>query len=139
MYFWSQSTSASVGAGWKEYELVCKLPARGEQDYNEQMKAVRARFDLPGGEGTVWIDDVRLVEVESLDEWQSLQTLGFDRNSLVADPLFVAPEKDDWRLRHDSPAFKIGFQPIGVVSFFLFGLESIPAAPYHPSRSPIPP
>ncbi|MFH1024049.1 MAG: right-handed parallel beta-helix repeat-containing protein [Planctomycetota bacterium] len=114
VYFWSRSTSASVGADWKEYELVCKLPARGEQDYKEQMKAVRARFDLPGGEGTVWIDDVRLVEVESLDEWQSLQALGFDRNSLVADPLFVAPEKDDWRLRPDSPAFKIGFQPIPV-------------------------
>ena len=114
VYFWSRNTSASVGADWKEYELVCKLPARGEQDYKEQMKAVRARFDLPGGEGTVWIDDVRLVEVESLDEWQSLQALGFDRNSLVADPLFVAPEKDDWRLRPDSPALKLGFQPIPV-------------------------
>ena len=57
---------------------------------------------------------VQLVEVESLDEWQSLQTLGFDRNSLVADPLFVAPDKDDWRLRPDSPAFKLGFQPIPV-------------------------
>jgi len=41
----------------------------------------------------VWIDDVALVEVESLDEWQSLQALGFDRQSVVADPLFVAPEK----------------------------------------------
>ena len=114
VYFWSRSKSASVGTQWKEYDLVFKLPARGEQDYKEQMKAIRARFDLPGGEGTVWIDDVRLVEVESRDEWQSLQTLGFDRNSLVADPLFMVPEKDDWRLRPDSPAFKLGFQPIPV-------------------------
>jgi hypothetical protein len=68
VYYWSRSTSASLGPDWKEYELVFKLPARGEQDYKEQMKAIRARFDLPGSEGTVWIDDVRLVEVESLDE-----------------------------------------------------------------------
>ena len=114
VYFWCQSTSASVGTDWKKYELLCKLPAGGEQDYNELMKTVRARFDLPGGEGTVWIDDVHLVEVETMDEWRSLQTMGFDRNSLVADPLFVAPEKDDWRLRPDSPAFKIGFQSIPV-------------------------
>jgi hypothetical protein len=114
VYFWSKSTPASLGAEWKDYELVVKLPAKGEQEYQEQMKAVRARFDLPSGKGTVWIDDVHLVEVEALDEWQSLQAMGFDRHSLVADPLFVAPEKDDWRLRPDSPAFKLGFQPIPV-------------------------
>jgi len=114
VYFWSSTTSVNVGADWKEYELVCKIPAKGEQDYNEQMKAIRARFDLPGGEGAFWVDDVRLVEVELLDERQSLQALGSDDNSLMADPLFVAPEKDDWRLRPDSPAFKIGFQSIPV-------------------------
>ena len=48
------------------------------------------------------------------DGLQALQAVGLDRNSLVADPLFVAPEKDDWRLRPDSPAFKLGFQPIPV-------------------------
>jgi hypothetical protein len=114
VYFWSRNTPASLGAEWSVYELVFRLPAKGEADYQEQMKTIRARFDLPASAGTVWIDDVRLVEVESLDEWQTLQALGFDRHSLVADPLFVAPEKDDWRLRPDSPAFKLGFQPIPV-------------------------
>jgi parallel beta-helix repeat protein len=114
VYFWCRNTAAGLGAEWQDYELAFRFPAQGEQDYNEQMKAIRARFDLPGGEGTVWIADVRLVEVEALDEWQSLQALGFDRNSLVADPLFVAPDKDDWRLRPGSPAFKLGFQPIPV-------------------------
>jgi parallel beta-helix repeat protein len=35
-----------------------------------------------------------------------------DQHSVVADPLFVAPARDDYRLRADSPAFKLGFQPI---------------------------
>jgi hypothetical protein len=37
-----------------------------------------------------------------------------DQHSIVADPLFVAPARDDYRLRADSPAFKLGFQPIPV-------------------------
>ena len=113
-YFWSRSTSAQVGTNWKEYELVGRLPAKGAAEFHDQMKAVCARFDLPGGAGTVWIDDVQLVEVETLDEWQSLQALGFDRNSLIADPQFRNVAQDDYRLQRDSPAFKLGFQPIPV-------------------------
>jgi len=52
--------------------------------------------------------------VKPLDEWQSLQDRGFDRHSLVADPVFVAPQEDDWRLKTESPAFKLGFKAIPV-------------------------
>jgi len=49
----------------------------------------------------------------SLQEWRERN---HDRNSIVADPLFVAPEKNDFRLQPGSPAFKIGFQPIDMGS-----------------------
>jgi len=37
---------------------------------------------------------------------------GHDQNSVVADPLFVAPQNYDFRLKPNSPALKLGFQPI---------------------------
>jgi len=44
----------------------------------------------------------------TLAEWQAK---GRDKNSLIADPMFVNAAKDDFRLRLDSPAAKIGFVP----------------------------
>ena len=46
---------------------------------------------------------------KSFAEWQAS---GQDAASLIADPLFVNPAAGDFRLRKDSPALKIGFQPI---------------------------
>ncbi len=37
---------------------------------------------------------------------------GFDEHSLTADPLFVDAEKGDFRFKKDSPALKLGIQPI---------------------------
>lgn len=39
---------------------------------------------------------------------------GLDKDSLVADPLFVDPDKGDFTLKADSPALKLGFVPIDV-------------------------
>jgi len=42
-------------------------------------------------------------------DWQAL---GQDAHSIVADPCFVNPQADDYSLRPDSPALKLGFEPI---------------------------
>jgi hypothetical protein len=45
----------------------------------------------------------------TFEQWREK---GHDRHSLLADPLFVAPEKGDFRFRPGSPAGKIGFKAV---------------------------
>lgn len=61
------------------------------------------------------------------DEWRS--TSGQDKDSLLADPLFVDAEKRDFRLRPGSPADKIGFKPIDMSGIGLYGDDAWVARP----------
>lgn len=54
------------------------------------------------------------------DEWVKL---GQDVHSVLADPLFVDMARDDFRLKPESPAFRLGFEPIDAE---LIGLERKP-------------
>jgi glycosyl hydrolase family 141/parallel beta helix pectate lyase-like protein len=45
----------------------------------------------------------------TLDAWRAR---GHDVHSVIEDPLFVAPSENDFRLRPDSPAYKLGFKAI---------------------------
>ncbi len=45
----------------------------------------------------------------SFEAWQEA---GKDRHSLYSDPLFVDPDNYDFRLKDESPVFKLGFKPI---------------------------
>jgi parallel beta helix pectate lyase-like protein len=42
-----------------------------------------------------------------ISEWQSR---GFDRNSMIGDPLFIDPASGDYRVKPASPALKLGFE-----------------------------
>lgn len=71
----------------------------------EHVCSLKDRVRKPVGE---LADDER---VDTLGAWQRL---GYDANSIFADPLFVDLRADDCRLRPDSPALELGFQPIPV-------------------------
>lgn len=115
VFFWGSSPNqATIDAEWKPVEFIFRVPAAGEPGHHEQMQKAVVRIDVSGAGAGVLVDDVKLEEVEALDEWASWQTLGFDAKSVVGDPLFIGRDKDDYRLRPESPALKLGFQPIPV-------------------------
>ena len=71
-------------------------------------------FFQPDG-GKYALQDTRKVqEAERIGTLEQWRRLGYDRRSVVVDPLFVRPDNDDYRLRPDSPALKLGFVPIDV-------------------------
>lgn len=49
----------------------------------------------------------------TLEKWHER---GHDQHSVIADPLFAAPRKDDFRLKSKSPALRLGFQPLDMRS-----------------------
>ena len=59
------------------------------------------------------IDDFTNAEnpIANLVQWKQL---GYDEDSIIADPLFFDPGNDDYRLRPESPAFDLGFMPLAV-------------------------
>jgi hypothetical protein len=54
----------------------------------------------------------------NLAEWQEL---GFDRNSVFADPLFIDPQGGDFRVQPESPALKVGFKNFAMGQWGLTG------------------
>ncbi|MFH0964643.1 MAG: right-handed parallel beta-helix repeat-containing protein [Planctomycetota bacterium] len=64
------------------------------------------------GGGSYEIEDEDAPNGPGAIPWERWRGLGFDVGSVIADPLFAAPEKDDYGLRPGSPAFGVGFQPI---------------------------
>jgi hypothetical protein len=111
-HHWSAQKPVRVGAAWAEHELVFRLPAPGENSYKATMDTLCWRLQFSTGTPEFYIDDVSLREAELTDEWTGWRMLGLDPHSIIADPLFVNAARDDYRLRSDSPAFKLGFQPI---------------------------
>lgn len=113
-YWQTGSTGHSVTSEWKEYEVAGRMPKTTDSTYKPWMKAFWLRVDCHEPKGQVFLDDVKVTEADPLDEWQAWQNAGWDKNSLVADPLFVDWKNDDWRLKPESPAFKLGFKEIPV-------------------------
>jgi hypothetical protein len=94
---------------------------------------VRRNVVLNLGEDTAWLAGDRLLErVQHVDwnmlwgypddpilrsgdrspTWNEWQQHGFDRRSVLADPLFRAPQLDEYELLPESLALKLGFVPL---------------------------
>lgn len=69
-----------------------------------------APLDLTFGSNLWWgIDGVKSNDFAK-GSWEAWRDEGLDDGSILADPLFRDWRRGDWRLRPDSPAFKIGYR-----------------------------
>ncbi len=84
--YWDND-SPLLGSNWKDNNF--------RVDYNLYFSAGKKPVTFPDG--------------LTLEQWQ--QRREQDQHSMIADPGFVDPKKDDFRLKPDSPALKLGFQP----------------------------
>jgi len=113
-YWQTGSAGITATSEWREFEITGRMLRENETGWKPWMKAFWLRIDCHEPKGQVCIDDIRITEAEPLDEWTSWQREGWDQHSLVADPLFVDWQHDDFRLKPKSPAFKLGFKAIPV-------------------------
>jgi parallel beta-helix repeat protein len=70
------------------------------------------------GRGAGFFEGRDMTPMGTMDKWRGA---GFDRRSVFGDPRFVDPGHDDFRIRPDSPALRLGFQPIAVEKIGLAG------------------
>ena len=88
------------------------LPKPGDADYDARVTALSLHFQFNSSQGWAEVSDLRLDEVEPATEWEAWQMAGADAHSVVADPLFVDPQHGNFTLKPESPALKLGFEPI---------------------------
>jgi hypothetical protein len=111
-YTWKVMKTISADGTWRRFEFVFRVPNEGGMHFEPGKTTFNAMLVFKAGTGPFLLDDVCLREAVISDEWETWLAMGQDKNSIIADPLFVDPAKDDYRLKPDSPAFKLGFKPI---------------------------
>jgi hypothetical protein len=88
------------------------LPKPGDADYDARVTELTLHFQFNSSQGWAEISALHLDEVEPATEWEAWQMAGADTHSVVADPLLVDPDHGDFTLQPESPALKLGFEPI---------------------------
>lgn len=142
MHHWTPNTPywggghghLEIGPDWKEFERIIRIPGPGEAGYHENLDMIRVSLSMPSEVGALLIDDVTLFEAESIDEWTAWQMKGMDKSSVIADPKFLGSETarqdipnakaTDFLPGPDSPAWKLGFQPIPAEKIGLYDDEN---------------
>jgi hypothetical protein len=130
LYGWTQEAKARAARGDAIPVTLCgwsiERAAVSQSDYN-LLYPIRGH-ELVGslyyfrGAGPQFITG-SWIEDPVIDRFQWWREQGFEKHSIVGDPLFFDVAQEDFRLKPDSPAMKLGFQPI---SFDKIGLYDSP-------------
>ena len=73
------------------------------------LRKIKVAFD----QNLYWNEEGGEIQLGDMN-WDEWREKGMDVNSMIADPKFMAIEKDDFRLSPDSPVFKLDFVPFDI-------------------------
>lgn len=105
---WTPKSERGLALAVTNNIFVWSSPCAGWHGEPEGAPATVA--DLAFGKNLWWsIDGVKANDFNG-GSWEQWQRSGQDAGSVVADPQFVDWKNGDWRLRPESPAFKLGFK-----------------------------
>lgn len=99
--FWAAQTGKGIAVLWELEDFHAESTEIDNNlvwHHRKPVRVARNAFKEPGG----------------VIGWREWKASGFDVHSVIADPRFRNPAKDDYRLKAGSPAFKLGFKPIPV-------------------------
>lgn len=108
----SDMSDVSTATEGIECQTGFYLPKPGDDGFDARVTALALHFQFNSSQGWAEISDLRLEEAEAATEWEAWQMAGADTHSAVADPLFADAAHGDFTLSPDSPALKLGFEPI---------------------------
>jgi hypothetical protein len=132
-----RASLAAIHVSGRDHVIENNLLVGGGQAHIDLGSAagltIRRNVVLNQGEATAWLAGDRLPErLRDVDwnmlwgypddpilrsnrrplAWDDWQRHGFDRRSILADPLFRAPQLDEYELLPESLALKVGFVPL---------------------------
>jgi len=111
-YWQSETSNIAVTNEWQDIEVTGTMLPQSDPKWKPWMTDFWLRVDVMDDKGEILIENVSTKEAEPLDSWKSWQLTGWDQHSIIADPMFENAAKDDYRVKKDSPAFKVGFEQI---------------------------
>lgn len=106
-----------------ERNIAVALNAQGVGARRELLRGGNSVFKVPSRNNLLFSCNTGTVEANKV-KLAGMQAKGLDAGSMVADPLFVDPEKLDFRFKPESPAWKLGIKEIEVARI---GLVEQPA------------
>lgn len=112
LIYWQSPNSlgakkVTLGEEWETVTFNYTVPEKGSP------KIQWIRLNLPQKKDVaIWADRFRVEEMAQADEWDAWRSYGADSGTIVADPQFTALGQGNYRLKPNSPALRLGFQPI---------------------------